>query len=622
MMIENDIHFNIGHTYLGEGKCRFNIWAPHLETLELLLPEKKHQRLPLQKQSNGYWTLETDNIFPGEKYFYLINNSLERPDPIGNLQPDGVHGPSEIVDHTFEWKDQNWQGLKLEAYVIYELHVGTFTPEGTFEAIISRLDDLIDLGITAIELMPVAEFPGDRNWGYDGVSFFAPHHAYGGPKGLKKLVDACHEKNIAVILDVVYNHFGPEGNYLGDFCPYYTEKYNTPWGRSNNFDDAYNEEVRYFFYQNLVYWMENFHIDAFRLDAIHAIIDMSAHSFLRELAEVVQVYSEHAGRKFYVISESDLSDSRILRPKSECGFAHDAQWLDDIHHCIHTLLTGETTGYYADYGKIEHLAKTIKDSYVYAGQYSKHRKRRHGNSAAGLPGKRFVVSTQTHDQVGNRMLGERLTGLVDFNALKLAIGTVAISPYIPMLFMGEEYAEEAPFLYFTSHGDPNLIKGVRQGRKEEFQSFKWKGEPPDPQDEKTFLRSKLNWQARQEGKHKLMWQFYQALLKLRKSNPALANLSKHNLEIKALEEERLLFVTRWESETRILCLLNYNSHDVTTLVETGHGIGQKLLDSYDTHWMAESENQNITKLSAEVHPNQEVQLKPYQIAIYQLKSHL
>ncbi len=621
-MTEKDIQLTLGHTYLGDGNCRFRIWAPNAETLELMVVSKNNRREALQKNKDGYWYLETSGIFPGDRYFYVINNELERPDPVSHLQPDGVHGPSEIVDHTFDWNDQNWKGVPLEEYVIYEIHVGTFTPEGTFEAIIPRLDELKDLGITAIELMPVAQFPGDRNWGYDGVSFFAPQHSYGGPNGLKALVDACHQKGLALVLDVVYNHFGPEGNYLGDFCPYYTEKYNTPWGRSNNFDDAYNQDVRHFFYQNLVNWMANYHIDAFRLDAVHAIVDMSAYPFLKELAELVHAYSISDGRKYYVISESDLSDSRILRPGCECGFDHDAQWLDDIHHCIHTLLTGEKSGYYADYGKMEHLAKAIKESYVYSGQFSAHRKHRHGNSAEGLSGRHFIVSTQTHDQVGNRMLGERLTALVSQEALRLAIATVAVSPYIPMLFMGEEYAEPSPFLYFTSHGDPNLVQGVRQGRKDEFKAFKWLGEPPDPQDEQTFLSSKLQWDKRLEGKHHLMWLFYKKLLSLRKTIPALSNLSKENLEVQFKEEERLMILKRWENQDRVLCLLNYNEHNLTTLVETGHALGQKLLDSYDTTWQHNSGFLQQTTLPEEIHPNQEVQLKPFQAAIYHLKSHL
>lgn len=627
MMLEKALTMNLGHTYLGDQTCSFNIWAPHLETLELLIVTQNNRRHSLLKQPNGYWTGQVENIKPGDNYYFVLNGNLERPDPISNLQPEGVHGPSQVVDHAYSWSDETWRGKALEEYVIYELHVGTFTPEGTFEAIIPRLDDLRDLGVTAIDIMPVAEFPGTRNWGYDGVSFFAPHHAYGGVNGLKALVNACHEKNMAVILDVVYNHFGPEGNYLGDYCPYYTEKYQTPWGRSNNFDDTYNEEVRHFFYQNLLYWMEHFHIDAFRLDAIHAIVDMSAHPFLKELAEVVDAYSKQKQRTYYVISESDLSDSRILRPKSECGFTHDAQWLDDIHHCVHTLLTGETNGYYADYGKIEHLAKAIKQSYVYTGEYSVHRKRRHGNSAADLPGRQFIVSAQTHDQVGNRMLGERLTSLVDFHALKLAIATVMVSPYIPMLFMGEEYAEEAPFLYFTSHGDPNLIKGVRDGRKDEFKSFRWMGEPPDPQDEQTFLKSKINWEKRLQGKHHVMLQFYKKLLALRKNIPALSNLSKEYLHIDMREEERLLFLTRWQERDRVVVLLNFNSHDMTALVQIGATVGEKLLDSYDTEWFAQTQQtevleRDLTKLPGEIHPNQEINLKPYHVAIYHLKSHL
>ncbi len=376
--------------------------------------------------------------------------------------------------------------------IMYELHAGTFIPEGTFDAVIPGLDHLKDLGINATDIMPVAQFPGERNWGYDGVYPFAVQNSYGGPDGLKRIVNECHTKGIAVILDVIYNHLGPEGNYLRDYGPYFTDRYKTPWGQAINFDGPYSNEVRNFFIENALSWLKNYHIEGLRIDAIHGIYDMSAQPFLPELAERVEEFSQQEGRKFYLIAESDLNNSYALRPRDSGGSGLDALWCDDFHHALHTLLTGETDGYYVDFGKIGHLVKSFREGFVYSGQYSAFRKRNHGNSSADIPPDRFVVFSQNHDQTGNRLKGERLSSLVSFESLKLAAGVVLLSPYIPLIFMGEEYGETAPFLFFISHSDPELIKAVRQGRKDEFKTFNWKDEPPDPQDIETFMRSKLD----------------------------------------------------------------------------------------------------------------------------------
>ena len=448
----------------------------------------------MQALEFGYWQTWVANVKPGTRYKFALQDGPERPDPASMHQPMGVHEASEVVDHhAFAWTDSSWPGLPLEQYIIYELHTGTFTPQHTFEGIIQKLDYLVDLGITAIELMPVAAFPGSRNWGYDGVYPFAVQESYGGPEGLKKLVNACHVKGLAVVLDVVYNHMGPEGNYLNDFGPYFTGKYNTPWGKALNFDDAGCDGTRNFFIQNALMWFREYHIDALRLDAVHAIIDLSAKHFLLELAEAVNELSLETGRKFYLIAESDLNDVQVINPPAKGGFGMDAQWCDDFHHALHALTTGETDGYYEDFGKLEDLEKVFNEAFVYSGIYSAHRKKTFGSNASQHPARQFVVCMQNHDQVGNRMLGERLPALVSFPMLKLAAAAYLLSPYLPMLFMGEEYGETNPFLYFISHTDPELVKAVQEGRKKEFKAFKWAGNIPDPQSEETFLSSCLSW---------------------------------------------------------------------------------------------------------------------------------
>ncbi|MGH7823102.1 MAG: malto-oligosyltrehalose trehalohydrolase, partial [Candidatus Binatia bacterium] len=364
--------------------------------------------------------------------------------------------PSRIVDPgAFRWSDDAWRGVELGGLVFYELHVGTFSGAGSFDGVLERLGDLASLGITAIELMPVAEFPGTRNWGYDGVHPYAPHDAYGGPEGLKRLVDAAHRAGLAVVLDVVYNHLGPEGNYLAEFGPYFTDRYATPWGDAVNFDGADSDEVRRYFLDNALYWVSEFHLDGLRLDAVHAIYDFSARHILEEIADAVHALAACLGRNLHVIAESDLNDPRLVRPREQGGFALDAQWNDDFHHAVHTALTGERIGYYADFAGIDPVAKVLKDRFALDGRYSRFRRRRHGREARDLSPARFVVFTQNHDHVGNRPRGERLASLVPFEKQKLAAALLLISPYLPLVFMGEEYAESRPFLYFVSHGDPD-----------------------------------------------------------------------------------------------------------------------------------------------------------------------
>ena len=408
--------------------------------------------------------------------------------------------------------------------------------------------------------------------------------SYGGPEGLRRLVNACHQKGFSVILDVVYNHLGPEGNYLGDFGPYFTERYKTPWGRAINFDGACSDEVRSFFIQNALYWFQNYHIDALRLDAVHAIYDFSPRPFLLELSEKVEEFSCKNGRRFYLIAESDLNDTRLIQSAESGGLGMDAQWCDDFHHSIHALLTGERTGYYMDFGSVGDLVKSLKEGFVYSWSYSRYRKRHHGSSSSDIPPGKFLVFSQNHDQVGNRMLGERLSVLTNFEALKLTAGIVILSPYIPLLFMGEEYAEESPFLYFIDHIDNDLVEAVRKGRKEEFNKFKWEREPPDPKSPETFFKSKLDWNKREEGRHRVLLDFYRQLIKLRKENPALLVPDEKRLEVSGMEEERVVFLQRWRGENTIFCIFNFNEKDIPIKIDIPQGVWKKVIDSSDTKW--------------------------------------
>ncbi len=506
----------LGANRLSDGSWEFLVWAPNSKSVSLKIVGRNDLIL-MTSQPHGYQQATVSGLQAGARYLYHLDDGRELPDPASRLQPEGVHKPSELVDvSSFRWTDNNWKGIRLEDSIFYELHVGTYTREGTFDALIPHLPDLADLGITVVEIMPVAQFPGSRNWGYDGVYPYATQNSYGGPDAFHRLVDAAHAHGLAVALDVVYNHLGPEGNYLSAFGPYFTGHYRTPWGDAINYDGADSDEVRRFFIENALYWMENLHIDALRLDAVHGIFDFGARHFLAELKSRVSELSSKLGRPLHLIAESDLNDSRLLHDAQHGGYALDTQWSDDFHHSVHTLLTKEDRGYYADFGGINHLAGTLQNGWFYRGQYSPHRKRRHGNSPEGIAPSKFVVCTQNHDQVGNRAAGDRLTTLVNFEALKLAAGVNLLSPFLPLLFMGEEYGEPAPFQYFTSHGDPGLVEAVRRGRREEFASFGWQDSVPDPQDEQTYARSHLNPLLKKEEPHLTLYRFYQELIRTRK----------------------------------------------------------------------------------------------------------
>jgi maltooligosyltrehalose trehalohydrolase len=576
----------IGAMVLGSDRVRFRVWAPRADSISVRIVSDEESRLvSLRREERGYFSTVVDSVREGDRYLYLLDDGTERPDPASRFQPDGVHGLSQVVDpQGFSWSDGAWKGRPLHEYLLYELHVGTCSDEGTFEALIPMLDYLLELGITAIELMPVAQFPGERNWGYDGVYPFAPQNSYGGPVGLKKLIDACHGKGLAVVLDVVYNHLGPEGNYLHGFGPYFTDRYRTPWGEAVNFDGPYSDEVRRYFIDNALYWIFEYHVDALRLDAVHGIFDFSARHFLADLAAEVHCEAEKLGRHVYVIAESDLNDVRLIDSPGKGGYGLDGQWNDDFHHILHTLLTGEKDGYYQDFAGVGQLATAFSERFVYSGRYSRFRHRSHGNSAIGRPAEQFVVFAQNHDQVGNRTFGERLTALVSFESLKLAAGAVLLSPYLPLLFMGEEYGEEAPFLYFISHSDPGLLEAVREGRKEEFHSGTFSGDPPDPASIETFLRSKPDHGKSFSGNHSVLFQFHKTLIAMRKSVPALSLPSTDALRVSAQEEQKLVLVERRQGDCLVACLFNFNEQDVAVRLPGNRGWWCKLLDSSDTDW--------------------------------------
>lgn len=579
------LELKLGPVLLGDGRCRFCVWSPFATSVDVHVLAPRERLEPLRRDRRGYHCGVLDGVEPGALYRFLLDGSLERPDPASRLQPQGVHGPSQVVDPAFDWTDGNWRGLPLERYIFYELHVGAFTAPGTFDAAIERLDDLAALGITAVELMPVAQFPGDRNWGYDGVYPFAAQSSYGGPQGLKRFVDACHARGLAVVLDVVYNHLGPEGNYLGDFGPYFSDVYRTPWGAPINFDGPYSDEVRRYFIENALYWIAECHIDALRLDAVHAILDFSARPFLQELASTVKRFADEAGRRVHLIAESALNDTRLVRSPALGGFGLDAQWSDDLHHALHAVLTAEQRGYYCDFGGFEQLLKALREGFVYDGQYSEYRKRRHGSSTRSIPSHRLVVFAQNHDQVGNRLQGGRLIRLVRFEALKLAAGVILLSPNLPLLFMGEEYGETAPFPYFVSHSDPALIDAVRRGRRAEFASFGWEGNPPDPQAEETFRSAKLRPDLRlSDGLHRHLWEFQRRLIALRRSSPVFASSDASHLEIARVGSRRIGCLRRWSDGEDAVIVFHAGEPAVQAPVLLPNGRWEKLLDSADEQW--------------------------------------
>jgi maltooligosyltrehalose trehalohydrolase len=604
--------FPLGVTRVSETDWQFVVWAPHAEKVEVRIVSQDSRLEELRKDVCGYHSGRIAGLEAGDRYLFRLDGRRELPDPASRFQPDGVHKPSQLVDLAeFRWEDSGWAVPELEKSIFYELHVGTFTSAGTFDAVIPHLDELKRLGVTTIELMPVAQFPGARNWGYDGTYLYAAQSSYGGPQGLLRLVNAAHKRGLAIALDVVYNHLGPEGNYLSEFGPYFTDHYRTPWGRAINFDRAESDHVRRFFIENAMFWVSQFHIDALRLDAIHGMFDSSSRHFLADLHAGVQGMAERLNRKVHVIAESDLNDAQTLHAESRGGFALEAQWSDDLHHSLHTLLTGEKQGYYADFGSINHLATTLRDGWFYSGQYSQFRRRRHGNSPRGFAGSRFVVFSQNHDQVGNRAFGERLSKLVNFEQLKLAAAVVLLSPFVPLLFMGEEYGETAPFQYFTSHGDVALAEAVRKGRRDEFSEFGWRGEIPDPQNGATFENSKLRQSLKETEPHRTLLNFYEELIRLRVQ---FELGSAWDVEVTQSEDSGQVTILRRKSGAHALAIVfNFGNRERAASVSLPAGRWLVLLNSASTGWLG-PQSTFLPEIDTESSPSS-LKLHPYSFLI-------
>jgi maltooligosyltrehalose trehalohydrolase len=520
----------------------FEVWAPCCRAVDLVLDRAK-RRLPMEKFGRGSWRVAVDGLGPGSRYAFSLDGGPARPDPRSRWQPEGIDGPSALTDEGFAWTDEAWKGFDFSGAVLYELHVGTFSEPGTFDGAASHLDHLVSLGVNAVEVMPVAEASGERGWGYDGVGLWAAHHAYGGPCGLKRLVDACHARGLAVVLDVVYNHLGPAGNYLAEFGPYFTDLYRTPWGSAVNFDGPGSYGVRDFVVSNALMWLSDYHIDGLRLDAVHALYDEGALHIVEELCAAVDELAASQGRKLWVVIESDRNDPRAVRPRDQHGWGALACWDDDFHHALHAVLTGERAGYYADFGRVGDVAKAMVDGYVYDGRFSEFRQRRHGRPAEGLPASAFVVFLQNHDQVGNRPYGERLSSLVGADLAKVGAALLLLSPYVPMLFQGEEWGASSPFLYFTDHRDPELGRAVSEGRRREH-GGSFGGEVPDPQAATSFLRSKLDWSELSREPHRSLLEWHRRLLGLRRTEPDFSVLDRAAVSTEFDEDQRWLVVRR------------------------------------------------------------------------------
>jgi maltooligosyltrehalose trehalohydrolase len=605
-----------GARHRDDKSVEFRVWAPNLTDLDVrILREGEQSRtIPMTGSADGEFLVTVSNVAEGADYFYVLEGERERPDPVSRWQPKGVHGPTRVVNpDAFRWTDQTWQGIPLKDFIVYELHPGTFTSEGTFESVIARLPYLLELGITAIEIMPVAEVPGNRNWGYDGASLYAAQSTYGGPVGLKKLVNACHQHGLAVVLDVVYNHLGPEGNYLPEFAPCFTDAYHTPWGKAINFDGPGSDGVRRFFIDNALYWLTEYHVDALRLDAIHGIYDFSARHFLDELSELFQHQAQRLNRKAWLIAESDLDDVRIINPRAQGGYALDAQWHDDFHHALYALLTGEREGFLMDFGGLTELSKSIVDGFVFDWKYSRYRQRHHGSSSKSCPGEQFVGFVQNHDQIANTSRGKRLSSLVSAGQVKLTAVMTLCSPFLPLLFMGEEYGETAPFFYFTSFEDVNLANAVREGRKKELGSHYSESEFADPQALSTFERCRLDWSKPALAPHSGILRLYRDLIALRKQHPSLGNCRKDLTEILFDEKAKYLVMKRSDPEGESSIVAMNFSAEVQGIPAAGDMRAWQLVLSTGADTYAAGPNPTV---EARVPPPVEVLLAGFEAAIY------
>jgi maltooligosyltrehalose trehalohydrolase len=521
------IHLPQGAFRQPDGSVLWRVWAPQSDRVTLVLHRSSGRAdIVMQSAEFGYFVHQEEEVDERLGYVYRLSDGKEYPDPASRWQPDGVHQPSAVFSPgAYAWSDQDWRGIAREDLSIYELHVGTFTPEGTFDAIIPRLAALRELGIAVIELMPVSQFPGDRNWGYDGVHPFAVQASYGGPRGLQRLVDRVHRERLGVFLDVVHNHLGPEGNYLARYGPYFTDKHRTPWGPAVNFDDAECDAVRQYFVDNARMWVRDFHADGLRLDAVETIFDLSPRHILAEIKSAVQGEAMQQNRSVHVIAESDQNDTRLVSDPDQGGCGLDGVWSDDFHHCIHSVLTHEGQGYYQDFGSLCHLVKAYNEVFVRDGCYSAFSRRRHGSPAGGTDRTRFVACVQNHDQVGNRPLGDRFGTLLAPEAQRLACALLLLSPFTPLIFMGEEYGETRPFPFFCSFGEAGLIEAVRRARREGFTPLASERQStiPDPQAPETFRKAKLSWQWPEGTVHAGIRRLYMELFACRRRWPGLLN---------------------------------------------------------------------------------------------------
>ena len=534
---------------------KLRVWAPNAQEVSVVTAAQLRHT---EREPGGFFS--TEPLPAGVDYFLRLDGR-DLPDPRSRFQPDGVAGPSRSVADDFEWHDQQFRAPPLCAALIYELHVGTFTRDGTLSAAIKRLDHLVELGVTHVELMPLATFPGRWGWGYDGVALFATHPAYGAPDDLKRFVAACHHRGLAVLIDVVYNHLGPDGNHLAEFGPYFTTRYQTPWGSAINLDGPGSDEVRQFFIDNACAWIETYHVDGLRLDAVHALCDESAEHFLHELTMRVHGLEAKLGKPLCVIAESDQNDPRLVREPALGGFGIDAQWSDDFHHALHAALTGEQSGYYGDFGSLEHIARALNQGFVFTGQYSPFRERRHGRSLGDLSGNHLLGYLQNHDQIGNRARGERIGHLVSEGLVRIGAALVFVSPFVPMLFQGEEWGASTPFQYFTDHQNPELAEAVRRGRRDEFKAFGWEpNEVPDPQEEATFRRSQLDWSELERAPHRDLLAFYRSLAALRRDHPDLRDGRRDSVQVEYDEHARWLRVTR--GAITLLANLSKSRHEL------------------------------------------------------------
>lgn len=545
---------------------KFSTWAPLAEkSVEVML---RDERLPMERGADGWWYAELD-ARTGDRYSFSLDGGEPRTDPRALRLPEGPEGTCEVVDLSqVRWSDRDWHGAQLAGSVVYEMHIGTFSDEGTFAGAIKRLDHLVELGVDIVEVMPLATFPGRHGWGYDGVGLYAVHEPYGGPFAFCEFVDACHARGLAVCLDVVYNHLGPSGNHLSEFGPYFTDRYETPWGQALNLDDADSDQVRRFVIDNALMWLRDFHVDALRLDAVHALFDGRAITLLEELSAEVNAMSARLNRQLWLIAESDRNDPLTVTPRESGGLGLHAQWADDVHHGLHVLLTGETQGYYADFAEPGVLAKVLGAVFLHDGRYSTFRRRAHGRPVDrnNTPGWRFVVSLQTHDQVGNRATGDRLSATLSPGALACGAALLLTGPCTPMLFMGEEWGASSPWQYFTDHTDRSIAAAVRRGRRDEFEAHGWeRADVPDPQADRTAERSRLRWDERLDEPHARLLEWYRDLIMLRRLRPDLRDPRLDRVRVEHDEQARTVLMHRGDHVVAV----NLGAHECELSVPEG-----------------------------------------------------